>query len=187
MNNNSKSIAVFIIVIAFLCCLIFSCCFTLSIAFDTDFTSEFDVDNTEDIYEDYETVEITLQREPCFGFCPIYTLTITESGETIFEGENFVNNPGETENYKISEAKVRSLIAEFKDVDFFDLEDEYIDYYVTDLPGTTISLRLDNKFKSIRLYGLEDTVPEELEDLAKSIDRAANVDEFTDNPESLYE
>ncbi len=188
MEKNSKGLAFFVVVFIVLCCIISCCVLAATMLFNSDFDSDINFsvgDNSE--YSNYDKAEITLDRQACFGFCPDYTVTITEAGEVIFEGRNFVQSPGKNESYSIPEANVTKIIREFEDVDFFDLDDEYVDPYITDLPSTTISLRLDDEFKSIKLYGLEDTVPQELVDLADKIDELANTDKYVGEPNTLYD
>ena len=37
---------------------------------------------------------ITLERGPCFGTCPVYTVTLSRSGAVRFEGRRFVADSG---------------------------------------------------------------------------------------------
>lgn len=112
-----------------------------------------------------ENAVITMERTPCFGFCPDYSLTIFGNGTVIYEGRNFVDTTGK-QITSISKEQVRMLIDEFYRIDFFSLEDEYSDQ-VTDLPTTTTSIRIDNRFKQVMdYYG----APEQLKDLEDKID-----------------
>ncbi len=122
-----------------------------------------------DLYKEYETAEIIIEKGPCFGFCPSYIMTIDQDGNVTFDGRIFVKYEGETRKYKIEKDAVRKMLEEFKNVDFFSLEDEYVDQFVTDLPSLSITLKLDTESKTIFLYGLEDTVPEKLISLAEQI------------------
>jgi len=46
---------------------------------------------------DLETVKITLERTECYGFCPIYTLTIQGDGTVVYDGKDFVKTKGRVE------------------------------------------------------------------------------------------
>ena len=35
-------------------------------------------------------IAITLERTACFGTCPIYTITILENGDVLYDGKDFV-------------------------------------------------------------------------------------------------
>lgn len=112
-----------------------------------------------------ENAMITMERTPCFGFCPDYSLTIFGNGTVIYEGKNFVDTTGR-QITSISREQVRLLIDEFYRIDFFSLKDEYADQ-VTDLPTTTTSIRIDNRFKQvIDYYG----APGQLRELEDKID-----------------
>jgi hypothetical protein len=118
--------------------------------------------------EALENAVIAMERTPCFGFCPDYSLTIFGNGTVIYEGRNFVETTGQKVN-TISREDVRMLVNEFYEIDYFSLKDEYTDQ-VTDLPTTTTSIRIDGKFKQVvDYYG----APEQLKDLEDTIDDVA--------------
>lgn len=185
MEKNSKGLAFFVVVFIVFCCIISCCVLAATMLFNSDFDSDVNFSVGDSEYSNYDKAEITLERQPCFGFCADYTLTLTESGDAIFEGGNYVKEPNKTINYQIDKSDFEDLINSFEDVDFLNLNDEYVDPYVTDLPGIVISLRLDNKFKSIKLYGLDDTVPQNLNDLADEIDSKANTKKYIETTVSL--
>jgi hypothetical protein len=106
-----------------------------------------------------------MERTPCFGFCPDYSLTIFGNGTVIYEGRNFVETTGQKVT-TISREDVRMLVNEFYEIDYFSLKDEYTDQ-VTDLPTTTTSIRIDGRFKQVvDYYG----APEHLRNLEDTID-----------------
>jgi hypothetical protein len=92
-------------------------------------------------------VQITLNRTPCFGFCPDYTVTISGDGEVRYEGRHFVNVVG-VRTATIPRAEVAALLAQFDAVDFAHLRDEYRGQ-MTDLPTTTITLVRNGRRKAV--------------------------------------
>ena len=48
------------------------------------------------VQEDISDVRITMQRTPCFGTCPVYTVTVTGRGDVQFMGTQFVSKEGES-------------------------------------------------------------------------------------------
>jgi Domain of unknown function (DUF6438) len=122
---------------------------------------------------------ITLERTECFGFCPVYKLTITADGAVVFEGRRFVKQEGATIKSAISQERLKQLIAEFDRVKFFSLEDDYSEIRLscpTDQPSAFTSIRINGKSKRINHYlGCgEPKVPKELTELETKIDEIVN-------------
>src|SRR5438552_17819051 len=75
---------------------------------------------------------ITLGRTPCFGSCPVYTVTINGQGEVVLNGSkmsrvngNFVGQPLPTKKATISQEQLQQLAVEFERVNFLSLRDNY--------------------------------------------------------------
>jgi Domain of unknown function (DUF6438) len=122
---------------------------------------------------------ITLERTECFGFCPVYKLTITADGVVVFEGRRFVKQEGATIKSAISREQLKQLIAEFDRVKFFSLEDDYSETRLscpTDQPSAFTSIRINGKSKRINHYlgCSEPKVPKELTELENKIDEIVN-------------
>jgi hypothetical protein len=113
-------------------------------------------------------VLITMQRTPCFGTCPAYTVTITGDGRVEYEGKQFVHVTGRA-TATISPAEVAALVEAFDKAGYFTLNDRYT-ANITDMPTTITSIRIGERFKQvIDYYG----APQVLKDLEKQIDRVA--------------
>jgi len=93
-------------------------------------------------------VVITLERTACYGTCPVYTLTIYGSGTVIYEGKDFVKTEGSVES-TISEEKINQLVSEFDKVDYFSLNDSYVERVITDAPSAITSITFGGKTKTI--------------------------------------
>jgi hypothetical protein len=119
---------------------------------------------------------ITLQRTACFGFCPMYKLTIYGDGKVVYEGERFVKETG-TRTTKISQAAVRQLVKAFKQVNYFALSDNYTGGH-TDAPSTITSLTLGKQQKTIHHYMASPDAPEALKALEDKIDRVVNTQQW---------
>jgi len=123
-------------------------------------------------------LKITLERTECFGFCPVYKLTITADGAVVFEGRRFVKQEGVTIN-SVSRERLKQLMAEFDRVKFFSLEDDYSEIRLscpTDQPSAITSIRINGKSKTINHYlgCLEPKVPKGLTELENKIDEVVN-------------
>ncbi|MFN0241646.1 MAG: DUF6438 domain-containing protein [Planctomycetota bacterium] len=118
---------------------------------------------------------ITLERTPCFGRCPAYTVAVRGDGTVTYEGRSDVKKLGEATR-TVDAERVRGLLAHFAAVDFLALRDEY-KMPVTDLPSTILTLRVNGRAKRVVNYwarGVEDApdvdVHQMLDVLAEAVD-----------------
>ena len=126
-----------------------------------------------------QDLKITLERTECFGFCPVYKLTITADGAVVFEGRRFVKQEGAQIKSSVSRERLKQLMAEFDRVNFFSLEDDYSEIRLscpTDQPSAITSIRINGKSKTINHYlgCLEPKVPKGLTELENKIDEIVN-------------
>jgi len=115
---------------------------------------------------------IEMEKEPCFGYCPVYTFTINGVGEAKFNGIRNVEKKGEwTKSFSIEETN--ELFLAFSNSSFWDWKDEYT-AQVTDLPTIWVSFKLGEKQKKIKdYYG----APAELKELEKILELMAEAEE----------
>jgi hypothetical protein len=107
----------------------------------------------------------SVERTPCFGMCPIYTMHIYQSGFVRYEGKNFVDNIGLY--YTYSDASVLEQIkAKAEEIKFFSFDDTY-DGQVTDLPTTYVTVNMNGEKKRIKLRY---NYPDELKAFGKYLD-----------------
>jgi len=125
-------------------------------------------------------VMITLERGGCYGTCPIYELKIHGDGSVIYKGEKHVNATG-TRKTKISQAKVKNLVDEFYNVDYFSLKDSYEEPMATDRTTVVTSITVDDKTKTIRHYHGDMSAPEELGKLEDKIDQVVGTDRWIES------
>jgi len=122
-------------------------------------------------------VLITLQRSACYGFCPVYRVTISGEGEVVFTGQAFVNVVGER-RANIPRADVQRLLQRFDEVNFDSLRDAYR-AQVSDLPTYTVTLERNGQRKSVVDYGgVSAGMPRAIRDLQDEIDRVANTSQW---------
>ena len=121
---------------------------------------------------------ITLERTACYGRCPIYKLTIKADGSVLFDGERFTKTIGKAEG-KISEDKVKKLIKEFENADYFALDGEYDCYQMTDNPSAFTSIQINGKNKKIKHYqGCESGSDEFEKELSNLTELENKIDEI---------
>jgi hypothetical protein len=121
---------------------------------------------------------IVLERTPCFGTCPVYTLTVNSSGVVEFDGKNNVKAKG-MQTGKISAQSFAQLVKKIGEIDFFNLRDRYdgknpdgSGSTVTDLPTRKTTVTRGDQTKTVEDYfrGPPGLIELELliDDLAKS-------------------
>jgi len=125
-------------------------------------------------------VRITLERGPCFGTCPVYSVTLDGSGAVLFEGRRFVADTGISTG-SVPPARVDSLVAELTAGGYFDFADRYrageagCERYATDLPSVITEVWAGGRRKRIEHdHGCMEA-PEALTALEGRIDSVAVV------------
>lgn len=125
-------------------------------------------------------VRITLERGPCFGTCPVYSVTLDGSGAVLFEGRRFVADTGISTG-SVPPARVDSLVAELIAGGYFDFADRYragepgCERYATDLPSVITEVRAGGRSNRIEHdHGCMEA-PEALTALEGRIDEVAGV------------
>jgi len=111
------------------------------------------------------TVFLKMQRTPCYGKCPNYTVEISNNGKVNYFGKMFVDYEGQHFG-NISSTDVDLIKSKINEVNFFELQDKY-DSPATDMPSTIFEVTLNKQFKKItnRHNG-----PIELKDLEKLVE-----------------
>ena len=97
---------------------------------------------------------ISLQRTPCFGTCPVYTIAVSPLGVVTFEGRAQVQLIG-TATAQIPPRRVEALLIELERAGYFRFASRYAvsepacGRYVTDLPTVISTARLRGVTKRI--------------------------------------
>ncbi|MDX2002746.1 MAG: DUF6438 domain-containing protein [Chitinophagales bacterium] len=112
---------------------------------------------------------MTMSKTPCYGKCPVYTISIAGSGRVVFEGKRFTDKQGVYEKY-IDWKKVANLASKFENAGIFDMANEYPPAAV-DLPRTNVSYYYGGREKKISgTYN----APPALLDIVKDMEAIAN-------------
>lgn len=123
---------------------------------------------------------VTLERTPCFGTCPVYTVTLDRSGAVRFEGRRFVADSGVSTG-TVARARVDSLFTELAAAGYFGFADSYrsgdpaCERYATDLPTVITEVRLGDRRKRIEHDRGCAGAPQALSDIEGRIDEVAGV------------
>jgi hypothetical protein len=101
------------------------------------------------------TLVVAVERAPCFGFCPVYSVELFESGRVKFTGERNVAVVG-TATDTISAAAVDSLKRLISESGFAAFDTAYVldspgcGQYATDMPVITLKARVNDALKTVR-------------------------------------
>lgn len=121
---------------------------------------------------------VTLERTPCLGTCPVYTVAISRSGQVTFTGKHHVTQGGQA-TATIPPERVDSLLAELEAAGYFGFADAYVmdspacGMYATDLPTVITSATREAGTKTIRHDRGCSAAPPELSRLEQRIDEVA--------------
>jgi hypothetical protein len=123
---------------------------------------------------------LSLERRPCFGTCPVYTVTHERSGAVVFQGRRFVADTG-THTGSIPAARADSLFRALDAAGWFAFADRYAmgepgcRHFATDLPSVITEVRMDGRVKRVEHdHGCTDA-PAALDELERRIDEATEV------------
>lgn len=110
-----------------------------------------EIHNLSEVWEDQSGIDaIGLERGPCFGNCPIYSVVIRRDGRFRYTGEANVPKIGHFTG-KVDPGELRNLLAYVNGISFFELADGYA-YPMTDAAGTFLMVRKGKQEKIIWNY-----------------------------------
>lgn len=90
-----------------------------------------------------------IERTACYGSCPIYTISVYNTGFASYEGVNFVENKGYFGAY-ISRNVINTLQNMAKEIGFMQFQEVYDEEGITDIPSTITSMRIDGQLKTVK-------------------------------------
>ncbi len=117
----------------------------------------------------------TIQRDGCYGWCPIYKLTVFRDGTVEYTGERFVKTTGAA-TWTITQTEVAAIETLFADAHYGELRDKYLSYDVTDGPSTITSHTRDGRTKRIEHYSGDQTSPKELVRVEEGLDKLVHIE-----------
>jgi hypothetical protein len=125
----------------------------------------------------------TLERTACFGFCPIYKVTIFRDRVVEYEGEKFVKTVGRATG-RLTTGQLAQLEELFRKNGYLQLENSYERSNFTDLPSAFTSYSpAGGRTKTIRHYFGDRSAPEALTRVEEGIDRIVNIEQWIGTPE----
>ena len=103
-----------------------------------------------------------MSKSSCKGSCPVFELTIKESGDAIYNGERHVKIIGEA-IATLPDSTTKALFEQVSELDFKEMEEEYMTRF-TDM--ATISLTYGGK----TVKGHDRKLPDDVMDMVKRLD-----------------
>jgi hypothetical protein len=97
---------------------------------------------------------VVLERTPCFGGCPVYTVSVSASGQVTYQGRAHVRRLGAASS-RISSERVDSLLHELDAAGYFAFADKYLPSepacgrYATDSPSAVMTVNHRGRTKTI--------------------------------------
>ena len=119
----------------------------------------------------------SIERTACFGWCPIYKLTVYRDGAVEYEGEDYVKVKGKA-NGRLAPEELTALDDLFQKAGYLAMHDKYTDYSVTDMPSVNTSYSAGGQIKKIEHYLGDDHAPKELGTVEEGIDRIVHVEQW---------
>ena len=131
-----------------------------------------------------EDVLVTIERTPCFGTCPVYTLSLTGEGIVTFNGVRFTRVTGQAVD-TVAVDSVAALLREIQAAGYFTMKDNYTPsqpdacgMHHTDAPSVTTSVKTNTQSKQIVNYHGCSGAPPALRAVEDAIDRVAGTKQW---------
>jgi hypothetical protein len=121
--------------------------------------------------------KIEFSRGSCYGMCPAYSVTVFGNGKVLYNGYSHTKQG--TDSSKISLASVDYLFSTLINNGFLQLQKEYINSSIPDLPSVTVTLIHKGSTKSVLHTAGMSTAPRWLSDFDYQIDSIVNVEQWT--------
>ena len=111
---------------------------------------------------------IRLERTPCFGTCPIYSVTIDGTGHGVFRGEGYVCEQSPPP-IQIAPEAIARLVQGMLAVDFYS-QPRSSPFLIPDAPTVRLSLTHQGRTHDVEFTRFDDPMPRVLDRIAQRID-----------------
>lgn len=138
------------------------------------------VDNVEpERTDDRFTTLASIERFGCFGWCPMYIVTVFRDGGVAYEGREFVKVKGAATG-RLSPTRVAELERLFTSGGFMAMKNEYTHVSMTDSPSVRISFRprSGELEKMVKHYLGDETAPYGLRVIEDTFDRIVMTEQW---------
>jgi uncharacterized protein DUF6438 len=129
-----------------------------------------------------ESLRIELFHGPCFGSCPVYTITVHGNGEVEYLGQMSVKECGK-QSESINESQLMDILRELDQAHFFALEDRAF-LWPPDLPSVWVTVKVDGKTKRVGAVTYEARPQNGA--MANFVRTASRIDEIVGSPKWTF-
>jgi len=112
-----------------------------------------------------DSLAVRFEKTPCFGRCPVFKIKVYKSGFATYEGLNFAEKMG-LYSYRFSDADLEKIYSMANEIDYFELESEYNDPRISDLPATISEISLNDKTHRVNA---RKGIPQSLKDFHENL------------------
>lgn len=101
---------------------------------------------------------LTLQRDACYGKCPVYNAAIYADGTMVYTGIANVKAIG-VSILKVDASAISGIVQKAQALGYFDWQDSYEKRVMTDQSTVTTSVQLEDQVKQIARYNGDPNAP----------------------------
>lgn len=113
---------------------------------------------------------VSLERQECFGECPVYRIAAYRDGEVRFAGERYVAFRGRYIG-RLDAAQIKQLDETFADFRFLDLAERYVHQDWTDMETVKLGyVAPDGRTRFVEHYHGDESAPRALAVLETNVD-----------------
>lgn len=137
----------------------------------------------------------SLQRTACFGFCPIYKVSVDERNVLVFEGERFVAENDGVLSKKLPDGSFKRLVRIAREHGFASFDTRYPNEagdncgpVATDMPSVIVSYETKQLGHSVSWYQgcMQFEGREQFETMIAEIDAILDIDAWVGPREAFY-
>lgn len=130
---------------------------------------------------------VAMESGACFGFCPVFKLSVQNNGLVHFEGIRFTEKIGK-DSFNLTEEELKSLKTRVKEVNLWQYPDN-VETHIADAPYVTLTVFDGDKIKNVKgsidrpepLLALENMLKDLAEAHGFDVKRGVNPNEIADN------
>jgi len=117
-----------------------------------------------------DPVEIEMHKTGCYGTCPIYSISLSASGNAEYVGKNFTDKMGKWKKDFSEDLRLVEFFGMVKEENWMQF-DTFYPTMISDLPATILTIRFKESTRTIEIHGEH---PEELDVYIDKLSEFAN-------------